>query len=186
MTGMASGCNVLLITIDTTRADHLGCYGGDAIVTPTLDMLAESGVRFEQAFTQVPITLPAHTSLLTGVYPPEHGLRVNGRHALGAELPTLADLFQAHGYRTGAFLGTAILDAHYGLSRGFETYDDEMPKDGNGRKLAQRPANQVCRQALDWLTQVQDQCFMAWVHFYDPHTPYQAPPDFVTADRRSV
>ena len=178
MTGMASGCNVLLITMDTTRADHLGCYGGATIVTPVLDLLAESGVRFEQAFTQVPITLPAHTSLLTGVYPPEHGLRVNGRHALGAELPTLADFFQAHGYRTGAFLGTAILDAHYGLSRGFETYDDEMPKDGNGRKLAQRPANQVCRQALDWLTQVKDQRFMAWIHFYDPHTPYQAPPDF--------
>ncbi len=170
--GAAGDCNLLLITLDTTRADRLGCYGRPQAATPALDGLAQAGVRFTQAFTQVPVTLPAHTVLLTGTYPPENGVRNNSRYALRTDLPTLAEIFRQHGYQTGAFIGSQILDRRYGLDRGFEVYEDRMP-------LYDRPANQVCDDALAWLSRVRDRPFFAWVHFYDPHTPYVPPPDFL-------
>lgn len=172
-------CNLLLITLDTTRADRLGCYGHSPAVTPALDSLARAGVRFEQAFSHVPITLPSHTSLLTGVLPPEHGIRDNGRHILGPELPTLAEVYRQHGYKTGAFIAASVLDSRYGLNRGFDAYDDEMPRNPAGQPFRDRHADAVCDRALAWLNQTRNQPFMCWVHFFDPHAPYEPPPAFL-------
>ena len=118
--------NVLLITLDTTRADRLGCYGYSPASTPVLDRLAKKGVLFERAYAPVPLTLPSHASMLTGLYPPEHGLRNNGKAALSPGLPTLATELQASGYETGAFVAAFVLDHKFGLQRGFDTYDDDL------------------------------------------------------------
>ena len=178
--GQAAGCNLLLITLDTTRADRLGCYGWEDAHTPHLDALAESGTRFEQAYSHVPITLPSHANLLTGTRPPENGVRGHGYYALGTELPTLAEYFRRADYRTGAFVSATVLDSRYGLDRGFETYDDEMVRTSTGEWRSQRPADVVCDRALAWLRQVGHEQFMCWVHFFDPHTPYEAPPSYVS------
>lgn len=175
----AAEYNLLLITLDTTRADRIGCYGHKQGITPSLDALAASGVRFANAFAQVPITLPSHATILTGVYPPEHGVRENGQRSLAAEVPTLAEVFREQGYRTGAFIAATALDSRYGLDRGFELYDDTMVTDDRGRERSQRQADVVCDSALDWLESVRDERFLAWVHFYDPHLPYEAPAQYV-------
>ena len=174
LSGVAAGCNVLLITMDTTRADRLGCYGYAAARTPALDVLAGSGVRLDQAFAQAPITLPSHTTLMTGAYPPEHGVRDNFRHALGAELPTLAETFRRHGYQTGAFVAATVLNARYGLERGFESYDDDL---GERHDLR---GDIVADKALAWLERLDGQPFFCWVHFFDPHAPYAPPPEYLT------
>jgi arylsulfatase A-like enzyme/Flp pilus assembly protein TadD len=171
--------NVLVLTLDTTRADHLGCYGHAEAGTPTLDHLAQTGVRFESAYCQVPLTLPSHVSLFTGTYPPAHGIRVNGGGALREDLPTLAEAFQAHGYCTAAFIGAAVLDSAFGLGRGFDVYDDNLWDEASGPTgAAERRANQVCDTALAWLDQHRGRPFFAWVHFFDPHDPYDPPPEF--------
>lgn len=173
------GPSVLLITLDTTRADRLGCYGHKAARTPALDGLAAGGVRFEQAFCQVPLTLPSHASLLTGAYPPTTGVRVNGAAALGPALPTLAEAFQSRGYRTGAFVSAWVLDAAFGLSRGFDHYDDALGAGPDGSGVAQeRPADAVYEAAGAWLDGQPDRPFFAWVHFFDPHAPYEPPSPF--------
>ncbi|HEY2251870.1 MAG TPA: sulfatase-like hydrolase/transferase, partial [Planctomycetaceae bacterium] len=118
--------NVLLITLDTTRADRLGCYGYRAARTPVLDSLAASGVLCERASTVAPLTLPAHTSLFTGLYPPESGVLTNGRGRLAEGIPTLAEELKRRGYDTGAFVGAFVLDRKFGLARGFRTYDDDL------------------------------------------------------------
>src|SRR5262249_22341878 len=116
--------NVVLGTLDTTRADRLGCYGHPDGDTPAPDGLAARGVRFEEALTSAPMTLPAHATILTGLEPPEHGLRVNGQQTLGPGVQTLAEELTARGYQTAAFLGAFVLNRKFGLGRGFETYDD--------------------------------------------------------------
>jgi arylsulfatase A-like enzyme/Flp pilus assembly protein TadD len=175
----ADATNVLLITLDTTRADRLGCYGDADAKTPALDALAAAGVRFEQAFCQVPLTLPSHTSLLTGTYPPTNGIHVNGAAILGDDLPVLAEAFKARGYRTGAFVSAWVLNAGFGLKRGFDHYDDRV---GGGAQAAslyhERAADATCNAALTWLGQQPDVPFFAWVHFFDPHHPYTPPPPF--------
>ncbi|MFH0983231.1 MAG: sulfatase-like hydrolase/transferase [Planctomycetota bacterium] len=178
----AAGCNVILITMDTTRADRIGCYGRKIAVTPALDALAARGVRFGQALAQAPITLPSHTTILTGTHPPEHGVRDNARYELGPELPTLAEAFQQHGYRTGAFIAAEVLNARYGLNRGFEVYDDEMPRSAAGRPLLDRRGDVVCDRALAWLEQHSHEPFMCWIHFFDPHPPYAPPPSYQPND----
>ncbi len=178
LTAAAAGCNVLLITLGTARADHLGCYGHVPAVTPALDELARRGVRFDQAFSHAPITLPSNASLLTGTRPPEHGVRDNGRFALGPELPTLAEQFRTRGYRTGAFISAAVLAARYGLNRGFDTYHDEMPKNDAGQSFIERHAGMMTADALNWLNSVQAGPFFCWVHYFDPHAPYVPPPQF--------
>jgi arylsulfatase A-like enzyme/Tfp pilus assembly protein PilF len=171
--------NVLLITLDTTRADRLGCYGYPPAQTPTLDALAAAGVRFEQAFCQVPLTLPSHVSLLTGTYPPENGIRSNAGGVVREDLPTLAEAFRARGYRTGAFIGAWVLNATFGLDRGFDHYDDDVGGETDARSLYQeRPGDQVCAAALAWLDGQPTQPFFAWVHFFDPHAPYAPPASF--------
>ncbi|MBU0754373.1 MAG: sulfatase-like hydrolase/transferase, partial [Planctomycetes bacterium] len=173
----AARCNLLLITLDTTRADRLGCYGYEKAQTPALDRLAGEGVRFEQAFSNVPLTLPSHATIFTGLYPMEHGLRVNGRAALGAATGTMAEQFRDQGYDTGAFVAAFVLDARFGLDQGFDRYDQDLgdsPKSPN--PLARyRPGNRVADAVLEWLAQRSDKPFFCWVHFFDPHLPLQPP-----------
>ncbi|MEM7354824.1 MAG: sulfatase, partial [Acidobacteriota bacterium] len=178
--GLAERLNLLLITLDTLRADRLGSYGYSAAQTPHLDALAARGLRFEQATTVMPLTLPAHASLMTGTFPAYHGVRDNGGFYLGEEAQTLAETLVAEGYRTGGFVGAFVLDSRWGIAQGFEHFFDDFDltefNDAPGMDAIQRPGNVVVDQALDWLTSSPtDDPFFAWVHLYDPHTPYEAP-----------
>ena len=171
--------NVLLISIDTLRADRLGSYGYKGAQTPVLDALAARGLRFAQATTVAPLTLPAHTSLLTGTFPTFHGVRDNGQFYVGDEQVTLAETLKARGYRTGGFVGAFVLDRRWGIAQGFDTYADEFDLSkyelAGGIDAAQRPANEVIDKAVAWLAEDSEQPFFAWVHLYDPHAPYAAP-----------
>jgi choline-sulfatase len=169
--------NLLLVTIDTVRADHLGCYGYRAAVTPWLDRLASEGVRFDAASSTVPLTLPSHATILSGLLPLHHGLRNNGAGALPAGTATLATLLGGH-YRTGAFVGAFVLDGRFGLKPGFEVYEDEIPRDPKaGVTLeAERPGREVVDRALAWLARQDGRPFFLWVHLYDAHAPYTPPP----------
>ena len=169
--------NLLLVTLDTVRADRVGAYGYEAAATPVLDALAERGVLFEQAYSPAPMTLPAHASLMTGVVPPEHGARVNGKHELAGEVPTLAEHLSAEGYRTGAFIAAFVLDSRFGLDRGFDVYDDDLEtayeQEVKEQLSSYRPGDQVVDSALGWLDQGEtDEPFFAWVHLYDAHHPW--------------
>lgn len=171
--------NVLLITLDTTRADRLGCYGYSLAKTPVLDRLAKQGVLFERAYAPVPLTLPSHASMLTGLYPPEHGLRNNGQTALPQGLPTLATELQAAGYETAAFVAAFVLDHKFGLQRGFQTYNDDLSTadpglDGHHQY---RDGSLVVGSAIRWLLPRSRKPFFCWVHLFDPHYPYLAHED---------
>ncbi len=180
LTGKAAGRNLLLVTLDTTRADRIGCYGYSAAATPTIDNLAKRGALFESAYCQAPLTLVSHTSMMTGLYPKEHGIRDNGKSAIDPARPTLAKAFKASGYHTAAFVASYVLDARFGLNAGFDTYDDDMGKVELGAQLVerQRPANVVTDRALAWLDTNKAGPFFCWVHYYDPHEPYEPPPEF--------
>ena len=170
--------NVLLITLDTTRADHLGCYGYAGARTPAIDGLARNGVLFSQAASPAPLTLPAHCSIMTGLYPTNHGVRLNGTNALSQQHTTLAEALSETGYQTGAFLGAFVLDGRWGLNQGFHTYDDQFDlRKFKQLDLAavQRPADEVMDAALGWLDRHKSGPFFAWIHLYDPHTPYEPP-----------
>lgn len=170
--------NVILITMDTTRADHLACYGYPDVRTPNLDSLARRGVLFEQAATNTPLTLPAHCSIMTGMYPTYHGVRINGNTALNEEQTTIAEVLSARGYQCGAFIGAFVLDGRWGLRQGFQHYDDQFDlKKYKHIDLGavQRPGNEVMDIALDWLEEQKSAPFFAWIHLYDPHTPYEPP-----------
>jgi arylsulfatase A-like enzyme/Tfp pilus assembly protein PilF len=171
--------NVLLVTLDTTRADRIGCYGYADAHTPTLDALAEEGVVFESAYATVPLTLPSHASILTGLYPPENGMPLNGRGRLDPQLPNLAETLRKEGYRTGAFIASVVLHSKHGLDHGFETYDDDMAggeQHGHESHLM-RNARMVVDSALAWLQDQQDRPFFCWVHLFDPHAPYEGHPE---------
>jgi arylsulfatase A-like enzyme/Flp pilus assembly protein TadD len=172
--------NVLLITVDTVRADHIGAYGDRRAETPAIDRLAREGVRFLQADSCVPLTLPSHATILTGLTPPHHGLRNNGGGSLSESVPTLASVLAAGGYRTGAFVGSFVLDHRFGLGRGFQTYDDEIRRDPNAPDAleAERPAAHVVDRALAWLDRRDPGPFFLWVHLYDAHAPYDPPEPF--------
>ncbi len=173
------GLNVVVVTLDTTRADRIGAYRGpEAAATPVFDRLAGEGVLFEQAMSAAPLTLPAHASMFTGGFPPEHGVRDNGGFFLAPEATTLAERLAARGYRTGAFVGAYVLDSKWGLDQGFERYADDFDLSkvkalslGN----VSRRADAVVDLALPWLAQVASERFFAWLHFYDAHAPYDAP-----------
>jgi arylsulfatase A-like enzyme/predicted Zn-dependent protease len=177
------GANVLLITLDTTRADRIGAYGYERAETPRLDQLAEDGVLFEQAITPTAFTLPSHSSIMTGLYPPFHGVRLNGGVALADVHVTLAERLAASGYRCGAVVGAFVLDQRWGLSQGFEHYEDDIdraadqPLDLAG---VQRPADRIVDTALEWLEREDGRPFLAWLHFYDPHIPYEPPEPYAT------
>jgi arylsulfatase A-like enzyme len=168
-----SDLNVVVITLDTTRADHLGAYGFQSIATPNIDWLAEEGVRFEAALTAVPLTVPAHASLYTGRFPFHHGVRDNDSE-LGREETTLAEILRQRGYQTGAFVGAYVLAASRGLNQGFDVYRDDF---GSSSELSpsglRRAADQVADDAMNWVGQVGNRSFFAWLHFYDAHAPYR-------------
>lgn len=174
------GNNVLLITLDTTRADRIGCYGYDKAVTPTLDSLAKRGTLFEQAFAQVNLTLPSHCSIMTGRYPREFGVHINGRNSLGTNHETLATQFKKHGYHTGAFVASFVLDSRYGLERGFDVYEDDMGKTSNRSSPMdwQIPGKLVTDRAMTWLKSIKKKPFFCWVHYYDAHDPHIIPEGF--------
>lgn len=174
-----AGEDILLITLDTTRADRLSCYGAPAGATPALDALARSGVRFDRAYTPVPVTLPSHAVLLTGLLPKDAGVRDNlGR--LSGKVPAVADRLKRAGYRTAAFVSAFVLDRQFGLGCGFEAYDDGMTLDaGGGEKPNERPADATAAEAIRFIEQLpvgQGKIFL-WINFYDPHHPYLAHAD---------
>src|SRR3954470_12725296 len=145
--------NLLLVTIDTLRADHVGAYGYARARTPALDALAAGGVRFERAYAAAPITLPSHATLLTGRYPPGHGARDNGLH-VSPSVPTLATELHSRGFKTAAFVAAFPLDHQFGLNRGFDVYADQLPRQANGQLANERPASQVVNDAITWLRSV--------------------------------
>ncbi len=174
--GPATTKNLLLITIDTMRADHVGAYGYAAARTATLDRLSREGVRFDRAFAPAPITLTAHASLLTGRYPPGHGARDNGV-AASSSVPTLAAALHDRGYASAAFVAAYPLDRRFGLARGFDVYGDRMPRGPDGRLANERPARAVVDEALVWLSSARSsgKPFFLWVHLFEPHAPYGDP-----------
>jgi choline-sulfatase len=176
---MASGMNLLVVTLDTTRANALGCYGNERAVTPSLDALARRSLRFATAVSVAPVTLPAHASIFTGRYPYQHGVRLNAEYRLGSGETTLAERLRGRGYDTAAFVSAFVLDARYGLDQGFDVYDDRVEA-GRGTAFPsgtiERPADHVTDAALAWLEgRRPGRPFFAWVHYFDPHAPYQPP-----------
>jgi choline-sulfatase len=170
--------NIVLITLDTTRADHLPIYGYTGVRTPQLERLARRGLVFEQCVTASPFTLPAHCTIMTGLYPTYHGVRINGNTALSEKHETMAKLLGSRGYDCGAFIGAFVLDGRWGLKQGFSEYNDDF--DLNKYKqldlgLVQKPSREVVDEAIDWLAKRRDRPFFAWLHLYDPHIPYDPP-----------
>lgn len=170
--------NVLLITLDTTRSDHLGCYGYSKAKTPAIDRLASEGARFESAFSSVPITLPSHATIITGQYPFRTGVRDNGLDRLPDSALTLAEILQSHHYHTAAFVSAAVLDRVFGLNQGFDLYDDNV-RVGHPQafRYEERAASQVTQAVLDNAGKMSSPFFL-WVHYYDPHLPYVPPSPF--------
>ena len=169
------------MTLDTLRADRVGALGDARGLTPHLDALAAKGILFEHAFTTAPLTLPAHASMLTGLFPFRHGARVNGSDSLSPDVPSLAERFRASGAATGAVVGSLVLRSEAGLSRGFDSYDDRFvqnarrpPRDWNAR----RRGDEVVDRASEWLAGHASGRFFLWVHIYDAHAPYEAPAAF--------
>jgi arylsulfatase A-like enzyme len=167
---------IVLVTIDTLRADRLGAYGSTAGLTPNLDRFAEHAVRFAGAVTQVPLTLPAHATILTGLHPARHGIRTNDGFQL-ADVHTLAEALQARGYATGAFIGGYPLRASSGLARGFDRYDDDFLKQS---AIVERRADEVVTAVTAWVDAHRSQPVFVWLHLFDPHSPYTPPAPFAT------
>ena len=176
--GTFPGMNVLLFTLDTTRADHIGCYGDSDARTPNIDRLAAEGVRFSNATAQAPLTLPSHSSIFTGTYPFLHGVRDNGGFYLGPEKTTLAELLKQKGRATSAFVGAFVLDSRWGLNQGFDHYFDNFDF-AKYKKISldsvQREGGEVVKAFFEWFQSNGDRPFFSWIHFYDPHTPYEPP-----------
>lgn len=173
--------NVILISIDTCRADHLSCYGDSRNTTPHMDAFAREGMLFTNVISPVPITLPAHSSMLTGTNPPYHGAHDNIAYQLAESNVTLAEALREHGYETAAFVASFVLDPRFGISQGFETYDAQFhSKPGVQRFLSQRPAGAVNRVVTTWLGEEPAQPFFLFVHYYDPHYPYTPPEPFAS------
>ena len=178
---------VVLVTIDTLRADRVGCYGATGAATPTLDGLAARGVRFETAISPAPITLTSHATLLTGRDPPRHGARHNGQFELRADVPTLAEALHSAGFATAAVVSAFVLDARFGLARGFDVYDDRLglaTSTGMGVGVESRSAERSVDAALAWLDGAPERFFL-WLHLYDPHADHAPPEPWATrfADR---
>ena len=183
--------DVILLTIDTLRADHLGCYGDRKAQTPNLDAFAAVADRFTHAYTPVPITLPAHTSIMTGRYPMATGMHDFSGNKLSPDAATLAQTLRSQGYRTAAFVSAAVLDSRFGLDSGFDTYYDHFDfsrLDESSLDLIERPGDQTMNLALTWLDQQTGpvgsrQPFFLWIHLYDPHYPYTTPEPYASRYR---
>jgi arylsulfatase A-like enzyme/Tfp pilus assembly protein PilF len=173
--------NIILITIDTLRGDYLSCNGSTKVKTPNLDSLAQQGVNFTRTRAAVPLTLPSHASIMTSLYPIKHGVRDNGTARLSNEATTLAEVLKTHGYQTAAFVGSFVLDHRFGLNQGFDVYNDRMPTHTTVlEKLeAERNAEAVYSAFSEWFARnAKKQPYFVWVHFYDPHAPYNPPESY--------
>jgi arylsulfatase A-like enzyme/Tfp pilus assembly protein PilF len=175
--------NILFFTLDTTRADHLGCYGYPRIETPNIDRLAGQGIRFENATSQAPLTLPSHSSIFTGTYPFYNGVRDNGGFYLESDKTTLAEVLQQAGWVTSAFIGAFVLDSRWGVNQGFDYYYDNF--DFAKYKTisldsVQRKGGEVIQAFFDWFRGNWQKKFFSWIHLYDPHTPYEPPEPYKT------
>jgi hypothetical protein len=172
----SSGCsptrprNLILVRVDTLRADYLSCYGSKRASTPGFDRIARNGVLFENATTVAPMTLPAHASLLTGVSPLVHSVHDNVGFRLRDDIPTLATLLKAKGYRTGGFVGSFVLDERFGLARGFDVYSDHMPQTER-LGLPERPGGAVLEEATQWIDGSPDEPFLLSFIFSTPIDP---------------
>jgi arylsulfatase A-like enzyme/Flp pilus assembly protein TadD len=178
--------SVIFITIDTLRADHVGCYGYKQIETPHIDALARQGARFTHAFTPVPITLPAHSALFTGAFPVATGMHDFSGNKLPESVTTLAEALRDNGYSTAAFLGSAVLDSRFGLNQGFETYFDHFDfsrLDEANLAEMERRGDVVVDEALNWLKTDPRRPIFLWVHLYDPHDPYTPPEPYASRYR---
>lgn len=179
--------NIVLVTLDTTRPDALGVYSKTGALTPVLNQWAAQGQVFDQAYSHAPITLPSHSSILTGLTPPQHGVRNNIAYSLDASHRSLPALLKAQGYATAAFVSSIILDSRFGLDQGFDVYDDNIvhyaPK--TEKAIVTRRASTTLDAALAWLNQHQtqspEQPFFSWIHLYDAHSPYDPPLPFKQA-----
>jgi len=170
--------NLVLVTIDTLRADRLGCYGAN-VETPHLDKLAQRGVLFENAIAQAPLTAPSHASMFTGLYPTAHKVRDTGGFILPSQHTTLAEVLQAQGWDTAAFVGASVLKQRFGFNQGFAVYDDEMDTGGaTASEAPERRAEEVVRRAIQWLDAQSGKPYFLWVHVFDPHLPYDPPSPF--------
>lgn len=167
--------NVLLITLDTTRADRLGCAGYVQAQTPNLDRLAAEGVNCQAAYSPVPLTLPAHCTVLSGLYPPGHKVRNNGSYFLPAPVLTLAEILGQNGYQTSAFVSSFVLDSRFGLDQGFSVYNDEFAGGGAKTYKSERNAEAVFTAFSSWFAGRGAGKFFSWIHFFDPHAPYDPP-----------
>jgi len=175
--------NIVLITADTLRADHLPAYGYERVSTPNLDRFAASGVLFESANTVVPLTLPSHSSMFTGTFPMYHGVRDNGGYYLDEKQITLAETLKENGYETGGFVAAFVLDSRWGLNQGFDRYFDEFDFEKYEHialDTVQRRGDEVLREALGWMDGVKHDRFFAWLHFYDVHTPWEPPEPYLS------
>ena len=172
--------SIILVTLDTTRADYIGAYGSDRVPTPVLDRIAAEGVLFEEAMSQVPLTLPSHSSILTGRYPASHGVRHNGIYHLPDEAETLTEIVGAEGFRTAGFIAAYVMNKGYGVEQGFDHYSDVDQDRYQGGEdnlfAAERTAEEVNASVFEWLDRRPKGPFFMWVHYYDPHDPY-APPE---------
>ncbi|MEX0677029.1 MAG: sulfatase-like hydrolase/transferase [Pirellulales bacterium] len=178
--GALRGFNVVIITTDTTRADHLGCYGNRGIKTPVLDQMAREGILCSQAITPSPSTLPAHSSLMTGLYPYRHGARSNGTFHLRDDVTTLAERLKAKGYRTGAAISAFVLDSRFGLGQGFDDYNDDLTRGlkYSAHMFRERAAELTNEPVFKWLGENAHEPFFLWVHYFDPHAVYMPPEPF--------
>jgi len=170
--------NVLLISIDTCRADHLSCYGYPHKTTPNIDAIADEGILFENVVSPIPLTLPAHSSMLTGTIPPYHGVHHNLEYQLGPSNLTMAEVLKDNGFTTSAVISAFILDSRFGLNQGFDFYNDEFEEKIDGLTIEQRRAEEASRFACDCLDENKDKRFFLFVHYYDPHWPYEPPEPF--------
>jgi choline-sulfatase len=170
--------NVVIVTLDTTRADRLSPYGFMDVSMPAFERIAREGVLFDQATSVAPLTLPAHASLFTGLLPSVHGVRDNGDPALAAAHTTLAEVLSARGFRTGAFVGASVLEADRGLAQGFGIYRGDASVDRRILERRQRRADEVITDAIRWLDELGGSRFFLWAHLYDPHRPYDPPEPF--------
>jgi len=180
--------HVLIVTIDTLRADRLGCYGAADVATPNIDRLAREGGMAADALVHVPLTRPSHVSIFTGLYPSQHGIRDNISPPLAADVPTLASVFKAAGFRTSGFVSSIVLSAQSGLARGFDDYSDRFDAGADDARFLdtlQRRGDITTDEAIGWLGRHAPDRTFTWVHLYDPHDPYEPPEPYASryADR---
>ncbi|MHC4792043.1 MAG: sulfatase, partial [Planctomycetota bacterium] len=171
---------ILLISIDTCRADHLSCYGYFRKTTPNIDEIAQEGFIFRNAITPVPLTLPSHSSMLTGTIPSYHGVHDNEGYKLDESNITLAEILRENGFRTGAIISAFVMDSQFGLDQGFESYNDKFEEEIANNLIVQRRGGEVSRFAVDWLDEHKDEKFFLFLHYYDPHSRYEPPEPFAS------